>query len=267
MACVCVFVCVSVFLSFFPARYTRYKKCFAAAVAPTERTHDFKEGALISPLVAPLTGSAVHVLRCEHELLHITLYDRTHMYIVGCILHDYESDNIHTMVDCNATLAPHRYQYESAARKWTDMSRQANKGTCYLLACILGTVMLVMSGTSVPKPPKTAAEHADDADTRRRGAMARRPVNSAGYHKQNSKLEAWHRYSGAILVLLILFIVGGTFAALDAAGKAVDLKSGPWEGAATACRGKPKKNENDARKREREGWGSVPSTCLGLLLL
>ena len=105
-----------------------------------------------------------------------------------------------------------------------------------LLVTIIVSMVVVLSGTSVPKPPKTTAEHADDSESRRRGALTRRPVNGSRYRTVNQKLAVWHTYSGFILLLCTIFFLTGTFQAMESAFMTMYVKA-PTDWARAACQG------------------------------
>ena len=156
---------------------------------------------------------------------------------VGCIVRDGNPHSQWGAQGCNATSDLRPYQLESADGKWFQMSQNVLDASCLLLIAIIGSIIFVLSATSVPKPPKTAVEHAEAVNSRRRGALTRHPVNGPRYHTQNAKLAAWQTYSGFILFLIAIFMLAGTFRALQGAIQVVDIKSGPGRWAAEACRG------------------------------
>ena len=115
-----------------------------------------------------------------------------------------------------------------------DVQRWVSAGMFLLVLDIFVFLLLVLSLTSVAKPPKTQKEHdADDDDKHRRGGMNRHNVGDASTHARSRKLDVWHRYGGATMLLGVVLLIAGTVFTAMALGSAMDVKSGWLQGKQT----------------------------------
>ena len=107
-------------------------------------------------------------------------------------------------------------------------------GMFVLVLDIFVFLLLVLSLTSVAKPPKTKKEReAADANKHRRGGMNRHNVGDASTHARSRKLDAWHRYGGATMLLGVALLVAGTVFTAMALAEAMTIKSAWLQGQQT----------------------------------